>query len=589
VRRSGRLSTLALRLRSTRLLTPFPIWRIATRRRNKKLGGGRGWRYIRAVASVKLFPAVLACLLAAVTAQAQRAVAPADAKARTAAIFARYNRTDSPGCAVATAIDGVPAFTAAYGMADMEHAIALTPDSIFEAGSVSKQFTAAAILLLAQQGKLSLDDPARKYLPELPDYGTPITIRHLLTHTSGLRDWGSVEAIAGWPRTTRAYTQSWVLDIASRQRSLNYPPGAAYSYCNTGYNLAAILVGRVAGQTFAAFTEQAIFAPLGMDSTGWRDDYRRIVRNRAIAYNDSGSTMRQEMPFEDVHGQGGLLTTVADLLRWNQNYVDAKVGGRALVQAQQQPARLNDGQAIGYALGLFVGSWRGIAEVNHSGATAAYRSWLARYPDQGLSVAILCNASSANTTELGRKVAELYLPSAGAPRAQPPTIAVDAAALQARAGLYRSVRDHSTRVLEIREGQLRQGNQVLRPIAPNLFAIGEEGQVIFQGSRMRTAGIDAGDWYERVERVSPTEADLQAYAGDYSSDEAEAAFQIAVESNGLVLRRRPYVKTTLIPTYRDAFTYDGNALRFLRDASGRVTEFSIGEARVWDLRFRKVR
>ncbi len=168
--------------------------------------------------------------------------APPDARVKVDKIFERYNRTDSPGCVAGASIDGVSVFTGAYGMADLEHGIALAPDSVLEPGSIAKQFTAAAVLLLVQQGKLSLDDPVRKYIPEVPDYGTPITIRHLINHTSGLRDWGSVEGIAGWPRTTREYTHAHVLEIVSRQHALNYPPGAEYSYTNTGFNLAAILV-----------------------------------------------------------------------------------------------------------------------------------------------------------------------------------------------------------------------------------------------------------------------------------------------------------------------------------------------------------
>jgi len=185
---------------------------------------------------------LLGILFLASFATAQRAVAPADAKAKTDAVFARFNRGDSPGCAVGASIGGEPVLTAAYGMADLEHDVHLTPESVFEPGSVTKQFTAAAVLLLAQQGKLALDDPIRKYFPELPAVDAPITIRHLLNHTSGLRDWGSVEDIAGWPRTTRAYTHAHVLDILTRQLALNYPAGAAYSYSNSGYNLAAMLV-----------------------------------------------------------------------------------------------------------------------------------------------------------------------------------------------------------------------------------------------------------------------------------------------------------------------------------------------------------
>src|SRR5262249_55717220 len=171
-------------------------------------------------------------------------------------------------------------------MADLEPDVRITPETIFEAGSVSKQFTAAAILLLAREHKLSLDDPVRQYIPELPDYHTPLTIRHMLTHTSGLRDWGNIAAIAGWPRTSRVHTHAHVLEIVSHQQALNFTPGTRWSYSNTGYNLAAIIVERVSGQPFPAFTRAHLFEPLGMTHTSWRDDYTRIVKGRALAYRE---------------------------------------------------------------------------------------------------------------------------------------------------------------------------------------------------------------------------------------------------------------------------------------------------------------
>jgi CubicO group peptidase (beta-lactamase class C family) len=274
-------------------------------------------------------------LLLAAAAWAQTLTPPPDAAARVQQVFTRFDAAASPGCAVGVSLNDEPVLTAAYGYADLEHDVHITPDTVFEAGSVSKQFTAMAVLLLAQQGKLSLDDNVRKYIPELPEYQAPITIRHLLNHTSGLRDWGSLEAIAGWPRTTRAYTHDHVLEILSRQKALNYTPGAEYSYTNSGYNLAAILVTRVSGKPFAQFSKEQIFQPLGMTSTQWRDDFRRIVKNRAIAYEQRGGTLRQLMPFEDVHGNGGLLTTVGDLLKWNANFATAKVGGKELVALEQ--------------------------------------------------------------------------------------------------------------------------------------------------------------------------------------------------------------------------------------------------------------
>ena len=315
-------------------------------------------------------------------------------------IFAKW--TDStPGCAVGVSVAGKPALARAYGMADLEHGVANTADTIFESGSVAKQFTAAAVLLLARDGRLSLDDQVRKYIPELPDYGMPLTIRHMLTHTSGLRDWGSVAGIGGWPRGMRTYTQAHVLDIVSRQRALNFTPGTRYSYSNTGYNLAAILVSRVSGISFAEFTKRRIFEPLGMNRSSWRDDYARIVRNRAIAYAPQGDAFRQNMPFENAHGNGGMLTTVGDLLKWTTNFASPKVGDAAFVRQQIEPGRFSDGRAHGYAMGLQVGR-----AISHGGATAGYRTRLSLYPEQDVAVAVLCNAANAeagsDATAVGR-------------------------------------------------------------------------------------------------------------------------------------------------------------------------------------------
>ncbi len=530
-------------------------------------------------------------------APAQKLVPPSDAKAKVDEVFSRLNRTDTPGCAVAASIDGITVLNAAYGMADLEHGLALTPETIFEPGSVTKQFTAAAVLLLAQQGKLSIDDPVRKYIPELPDYGTPITIRHLLNHTSGLRDWGSVEAISGWPRTTRVYTLAHVLDIVSRQRALNYPPGTEYSYTNTGFNLAAILVGRVAGKPFTEFTREAIFTPLGMTSTQWRDDFRRIVRNRAIAYSQDGNRILMDMPFEDVYGNAGLLTTVGDLLRWNQNFTDAKVGGRALIQAQLQRGRLTDGRTIAYAAGLMVLHFRGLPEISHSGSTAGYQAWLGRYPEQGLSIALLCNVTSSNPAQLGHRIAEIFLGSVIQQRPVAPA-PLDISALQAKTGLYRSIRDHQTLSVDLKDGQLEiEGRGVLKPVSANAFTLGAdttraEFDVDSLGKVLRlriVTELDEGNFYEKVERARPSRADLESTTGEYTSDEAEVTLRVALEEDGLVILRRPDTKIPLTPTYQDGFSSSLGSVRFMRDPAGRIIELSIGEQRVWDMRFRRLR
>ncbi len=267
--------------------------------------------------------------------------------------------------------------------------------TIFEAGSVSKQFIAAAILTLVQDGKIALSDNIRKYLPEMPDYGTPITIDELLNHTSGLRDWGDEEEIAGWPRTERVYDLASVLSDASRQHALNYTPGTHWSYTNTGFNLLAIIVQRVSGKTLAQFTRERLFDPLGMMHTSWRDDFRHIVPGRAIAYERHGQGYEQMMPFENAYGNGGLLTTVGDLLTWNRALSSGKLGS-FITAKLQEPAKLANGEVLNYARGLFVQEHQGLREVSHSGSTAGYRAWLGRFPDNGLSMALLCNGSDVS-------------------------------------------------------------------------------------------------------------------------------------------------------------------------------------------------
>jgi CubicO group peptidase (beta-lactamase class C family) len=412
--------------------------------------------------------------------------------AKVDALFARWTSA-TPGCSVGASVKGEVVVSKAYGMADLEHDVPNTPDTIFEAGSVSKQFTAAGVLLLARDGKLKLDDPVRKYVPELPDYGAPLTIKHMLMHMSGLRDWGSVESIAGWPRTSRVYTHAHVLDIVSRQKSLNFTPGSQYSYSNTGYNLAAIIVTRVSGMPFAEFEKQRLFAPLGMTRTSWRDDFTRVVKSRAIAYSQESDGFHQDMPFENIHGNGGLLTTVGDLLTWNENFEKPLVGDASFVAEQQVPGAFNDGKQGTYALGLMIGNYRGVREVGHSGSTAGYRAHLVRYPDQGVSVAVLCNASTGAATQYAHSVAELLLPSPlaePAPRrpAQPaaPRLTPTAKELQALAGTYVSDEAETTLIATVIDGNLvlkRRPDSVIR-LTPtstrDVFAGGGLGTITFR-------------------------------------------------------------------------------------------------------------
>src|SRR5438093_4270483 len=442
-------------------------------------------------------------------------------------IFSKWT-TSTPGCAVGVAVDGKPALAKAYGMADLEHDVKNTADTIFEAGSVSKQFTAAAVLLLVREAKLSLDDPVRKYIPELPSFpapegilagsagsgsanrAVPLTIRHLLHHTSGLRDWGNIAGIAGWPRTTRVHTHAHVLDIVSRQRSLNFTPGTHWSYSNTGFNLAAIIVSRVSGMPFADFTRTRIFEPLGMSHTSWRDDHTRIVRNRAIAYDDRRDGFHIDMPFENVHGNGGLLTTVGDLLKWNENFTTPTVGDVSFVAEQQRVGTFSDGRSLDYAFGLYNRPYKGVRQVDHSGSTAGYRAHLARYPDQHLSAAVLCNVSSGGATEALHAVADLYLGDPARPT-------IDQ--LRELAGTY--VSDEAETALTVAQSGeslviRRRPDTTLKltPVYADAFDVPQLGLVIFHRDGGRVSGLSVSQ-----DRVWDLRFARQNQAGKSTSQE----------------------------------------------------------------------
>lgn len=330
------------------------------------------------------------------------------------AIFSRYH-PDAPGCELAISRNGQLIYSKAWGLADLEHNIPLTTTSPTEAGSVSKQFTAAAILLLQQQGKLSIDDDVHKYIPELPDYGKTIRLRYLMHHTSGIRDWGSIAAIAGWPRTTKTYSNTDALDIIIRQQALNNAPNDRFIYSNSNYNLFAIIVQRVSGMPLADFTKKYIFVPAGMTHTSWRDDHKRIVPGRAIAYAlTKDSSYETNMPNEDAYGNGGLLTTAEDLLKWNDFYQSQSLGGKELLKKQLATEALNDGKPNNYGAGLFIAREFNQPFINHSGATASYRAYLAAFPDAHWSVAWLSNTSAFDRggTNLPQLVINLFMETA---------------------------------------------------------------------------------------------------------------------------------------------------------------------------------
>jgi CubicO group peptidase (beta-lactamase class C family) len=273
---------------------------------------------------------------------------------------------------------------------------------------VSKQFTAMAAALAMQQGKLSYDDPIRKYLPELPAYADAIKVSHLIHHTSGLRDYNTLLTIAG-RRDEDAWDNRVVLQMTARQTQLNFTPGNEYLYSNTGYTLLATIVERATGIPFAAFADANIFKPLGMSVTHYHVDATRLVRHRALGYGGRAGQWTLDTPINERAGAGGLYTSIPDLQKWDENFYTGRVGGQDVLKQLQTRGTLNDGKTLAYAWGLQIGEYRGLPIVEHSGSLGGYRAHILRFPTQHASVALLCNASSIAPTTLARRVADVVL------------------------------------------------------------------------------------------------------------------------------------------------------------------------------------
>jgi CubicO group peptidase (beta-lactamase class C family) len=529
------------------------------------------------------------------------------AAARVDRVFAPWGHAGSPGCAVAVSHDGRVVLERGYGMANLEYDVPITPATIFESGSVAKQFMSAAIVLLAQEGKLSLDDDIRKYLPEMPDfratYGRPVTIREMLHHTSGLRDFYSLVSLAGRPIGLHVYTNAELLEMESRQRALDFPPDDEYAYTSTNYHLLSIVVERLTGMSLPAFTKARLFDPLGMTHTRWRDDFTRIDKGRATAYRTrSDGVVVADMPFTNLFGGGGLLTTVGDLLRWDANLTDPRVGGRAMVDTMVTRGRLTSGRTIPYALGLVVGTYDGVPEISHEGATGGYRTFLGRYPAQGLDVAVLCNWGAIDAPGVGHQVADIYLPAASrpsvAPTAESPTLTTSEVA--ARAGVYRSQRLRALLEIELHGTQLVLAgypSRALVALSASHFRVANgEADIEFEST---PDGVTAAKWtgaegdtarWVRLRPVQRTSGELAAYTGEYRSPEIETTYVIAVDSGQLVARLHGVVVERLTPMYPDGFATAAGTIEFTRSAGAghRITGFRIGEGSLRDLRFERV-
>lgn len=520
------------------------------------------------------------------------------------ALFDKWSKPDTPGCALDVVKDGATIYQHNYGLADVEHLVPITGSTVFHIGSVSKQFTAFAIYLLAKEGKLSLDDDIRKYLPELHDFGKTITIRHLLHHTSGLRDQWQLLELSSW-RADDVITQQDVLNMVWRQRELNFTPGDQFMYSNTGYTLLGLIVERVAGMSLRQFTDERIFKPLGMDHTHFHEHYGDLVPNRAYSYDRRPDETYSYVALSySTVGPSSLFTTVGDLARWDENFYSGRIGGKDLLAQMQQKGRVNSGRDIDYASGLEIGQYRGLKTIYHNGGDAGFRAEILRLPEVHFSVTTLCNASDAPLP--AREVSAILLSSdmEPAPISEPTQTKIDPALLDAYVGDYQ----FPALILRIsREGdQLvvqALGEQEKVPIFPSseteFFAKAFHAQLTFD----RPSGTDKAqsvtlhreaDLYgRRTTVVQPTSEQLGAYTGTYYSDELDTTYTVSVQAGKLHVRL-PREENPMFAGGKDVFYGDffGNRVEVQfhcgSPRSCDAFQVSTGIGWVQNLRFRRI-
>ena len=385
------------------------------------------------------------------------------------ALFERWDRVDFPGAALGIFQDGRIVYARGYGSANLEYNIPITPQTVFRVGSVSKQFTAMCIALLAEQGKLSLDDDIRKFLPEIHAYIPPVTIRHMIHHTSGIRDYLVLQALAG-RSGGYFFTSPEVIDLLARQRELNFKPGDRYSYSNSGYFLLAEIIGRASGMKPREFAKRYIFDPLGMTSTHFHGDINEIVKNRASGYIPIvGDRFKIHMTQLDMIGDGGIYTTVEDFFKWDQNFYNNKLGNETkdLIDLVLTTAQLNDGKKIDYAFGLVVNEYRGLKSISHSGSFVGYQAHYIQFPNQKFSVVILSNLGSFEPDGIAIKIADVYLADQFtesiekddveedlSPQIKPPIKTLSTDALAEFVGTYYTDELDATAILKMKDDKL---------------------------------------------------------------------------------------------------------------------------------------
>ncbi len=517
-------------------------------------------------------------------------------------IFAEWDKDDSPGCALGVLRGGELIYARGYGSANLDLCVPISPASVMHVASVSKQFTAISIGILAREGKLSLEDDVRKYVPELPEFGHTIRLRHLVHHTSGLRDQYGLFRLAGW-RDDDVQAFDDVLDFAYSHRRLNFEPGAEYSYCNTSYTLMALTVERVTGQKLRGFVTERILTPLDMTHSHIHDDISEIVPNRASAYapRDGGGFKLADSHVE-VPGAICMYTSVEDLSHWVRNFGTRDVATDVLDDAMT-PGLLNDGSTQSYGYGLMIGNYRGLKTVSHGGVDSGYRAEMLWFPEVDFGVIVLANLSAIKPGWLARKVSDLYLKDAlsSDELIDTPAIKLTDEEKEAFTGLYYDERRSLTRRVTVKDGKLVANGAFgdpmeLEPFDHGRFRLGRPPQEI----RIEPGANGALEYREimsghpsttftHAETDSPSAETLSSYAGTYVCADVNTRYSVFVRDGKLIVRLPHRTDRELEPTVKDAFSTESIDLVFLRDGRGDVLACEIFADRIRHLRFDRER
>jgi len=521
-------------------------------------------------------------------------------------LFTEWAKANSPGCAIGIMQDGEILYQQGYGMANLEYNIPITPQTSFHVASVSKQFAAMAIALLASKGQLSLEDDVCQYLDYIPDFGETITIRHMLNHTSGLRDQWELLILAGW-RMDDVITTDDVLELVKKQERLNFSPGNEYLYSNMGYTLLGCIVEQVSGLSLHDYCDEHIFTPLGMQDTHFHDDYKMLVPNRAYSYDVTESGFKHDVLSYSTVGATSLHTTVGDLMLWAHSFHGDSVWADDVIDEMHTQGILNNGEEIPYALGQVIQDYKGLTSVNHSGGDAGFRSYLVRFPDHNLSIVVLCNLSTMLPRKLAEQIADIYLADHLTESDDQERVVIELTSEQLadKRGVYYNAELARILRLDVRDGSLmiEVGSGIpLVPLSDTEFER-LATKTMFQFEQTEDGNYDVIETtpssppviYKPMAISSPSIDELNDYVGTFYSSELDVSYYIVLQDDQLCLRRRKHGTSPLLSAFKDAFTgniypvessADGRlSLIFYRDGSNANLGFHIAEGRVRHVRF----